>query len=77
MDPLTILALIRAGISLEEYIRGLIKSGHAPKLPDGTEVTAAMVDAAVADARTITADGIAKAKAELGFNGSHDGDGGG
>jgi hypothetical protein len=68
MDPLTAIALIRAGISLEEYIRGLIKSGHAPKLPDGTEVTAEMIDAAVADARSVTAIGIAKAKAELGLS---------
>ena len=67
MDPLTAIALIRAGISLEEYIRGLIKSGRAPKLPDGTEVTEAMVDAAVTDGRLVTADGIAKAKAELGI----------
>lgn len=68
MDPMTILALIRAGISLEEYIRGLIKSGHAPKLPDGAEITSAMVDAAVEDARSVTALGIAKAKAEIGIS---------
>lgn len=68
IDPVTAIALIRAGISLEEYIRGLIKSGKAPKLPDGTEVTGAMVDAAVADARNVTAMGIAAAKAELGIS---------
>jgi hypothetical protein len=65
VDPVTLLALIRAGIEAEELIRHAIKNGRAPKLPDGTVLTSADVDKAVAEARAVVQEGIAVADAEL------------